>query len=171
MSLIGLIKQSFRCCCQYPPLYKVQVSRQYKIMTHQPPIDQRIIDEYFHLSTTRKNRDVGWLYGMVATYGIKPEQLAGFEWGPDNSIFIPSRKRPIRPFHSQWVFLFNLKEKQPCELQGCWKSLCSSLYKSMAYQDIELNVTDLLLAHRLRKTHSNQFKQPKASSPVFAGAF
>jgi hypothetical protein len=33
-----------------------------------------------------------------------------------------------------------------------------------------MNITDLLLAHRLRKTHYRHFKQQKASSPAYAGA-
>jgi hypothetical protein len=51
-------------------------------MNELPPVDQRIVDEYFQLGSQRKTKDVAWLYGMVATYGVKPEELDGFEWGP-----------------------------------------------------------------------------------------
>ena len=137
-------------------------------MTQQPPVDQRIVDEYFQLISTRKTKDVGWLYAMVATFGLKPEELIGFSWGPGGVVRLSNRKRPVSPLHPQWVLLFELKEKEPCITQDSWVSLCTSLYRSMAYQDIALNVTDLLLAHRLRKSHYQRFKQQQASSRSFA---
>ena len=133
-------------------------------MTQQPPVDQRIVDEYFQLVANRKTKDVGWLYAMVATYGLKPEELHGFSWGTGGTIKIAQRKRPVSPLHPQWAFLFELKEKEPCFTQDSWTSLCSTLYRFMAYQEINLNVTDLLLAHRLRKSHYQRFKQSQASS-------
>jgi len=122
-------------------------------MSQSPPVDQRIVDEYFQLASHRKTKDVAWLYGMVATYGLNPDELSGFEWGADNTIHIPSKKRNIRPLHPQWVLLFGLKEKQPRDLQDCWSTLSSSIYEAMAFQDVQLNITDLILAHRLRKNH------------------
>ena len=139
-------------------------------MTHQPPVDQRIVDEYFQLISNRKTKDVAWLYAMVATYGLKPEELTEFTWAPGFTIRIKNRKRPVSPLHPQWAFLFDLKEKQPCDLQSCWSSLCSSLYRAIADQDVSMNITDLLLAHRLRKSHYKHFKQQKASSPAYAVA-
>lgn len=140
-------------------------------MSQSPPVDQRIVDEYFQLASHRKTKDVAWLYGMVATYGLKPDELSGFEWGADNTIHIPSKKRNIRPLHPQWVLLFGLKEKQPCKLQSCWESLSFSLYRSIAYQDVRLNVTDLLLAYRIRKNYSRSFKKQQPSVPAFARTF
>jgi hypothetical protein len=138
-------------------------------MTHQPPLDQRIVDEYFRLASSRKTKDIAWLYGMVATYGLKPEELCNLDWGPDASISVSSKKRVVRPFHPQWAVLFSLKEKQPRTLQSCLSSLCSSLYEAMAFQNVELNITDLVLAHRIRKNHYRQIKQQSASYPAFAG--
>ena len=89
---------------------------------------------------------------------------------PDYSISLPSKKRSIKPVHPQWAFLFSLKEKQPCDLQSCLGSLCLSLYEAMAFQNVQLNITDLLLAHNLRKKHYRQVKRPAASYPAFAGA-
>ncbi len=140
------------------------------VMTHQPPLDQRIVDEYFRLVLNRKTKDIAWLYGMIATYGLKPEELSIFDWGPEDSVLVPQKKRPVRPLHPQWVLLFGLKEKQPCALQSCWPSLCSRLYEAMAYQDFQLNITDLILAHRLRKDCYRSIKKPSASSLAFAGA-
>jgi hypothetical protein len=137
-------------------------------MSQHPPVDQRIVDEYFQLISNRKTKDVAWLYGMVATFGLKPEDLSGFSWGPGGTIYTTSRKRSISPLHPQWVVLFGLKEKEPCVQQDSWQSLCSSLYRSMAYQDIALNVTDLMLAHRLRKGHYQRFKQTLAAPRSFA---
>jgi hypothetical protein len=138
-------------------------------MTHQPPLDQRIVDEYFRLASSRKTKDVAWLYGMVATYGLKPEELCGLDWGADASLSVPGKKRLVRPLHPQWVFLFELKEKQPRNLQNCLPSLFPSLYEAMAFQDVELNITDLVLAHKLRKNHYRQLKQLKPAYPAFAG--
>ena len=129
-------------------------------MNQPPPVDQRIVDEYFQLASHRKTQSIAWLYGLLATYGLKPEELTGFTWGPQNALVVSGRKRLIHPLHPQWVLLFELKEKQPCDLQDCWNSLVASLYRAIAYQDVQLNVTDLLLAHQLRKQHYKTFKQP-----------
>jgi hypothetical protein len=138
-------------------------------MTHQPPLDQRIVDEYFCLASGRKTKDIAWLYAMVATYGLKPEELPGFVWQADFSISIPGKKRAVRPFHPQWVSLFGLKEKQPRKIQGRWGSISLALYEAMAFQSVELNITDLLLGHRLRKNNYRELRQRRASSLAFAG--
>lgn len=138
-------------------------------MNHQPPLDQRIVDEYFRLASSRKTKDISWLYAMVATYGLKPEELSNLDWGPDASISVPGKKRLVRPLHPQWVFLFELKEKQPRNMQSCYPSLSSHLYEAMAFQDVQLNITDLILAHKLRKNHYRQLKQQLASYPAYAG--
>jgi hypothetical protein len=138
-------------------------------MTHQPPLDQRIVDEYFRLASSRKTKDIAWLYAMVATYGLKPEELSDFTWGPEMSISVSNKKRLVRPFHPQWAYLFDLKEKQPRNLQSCSSSLFSSLYEAMTFQNVELNITDLVLAHKIRKNHYRQSKQLKPAYPAFAG--
>ena len=140
-----------------------------RLMAHQPPLDQRIVDEYFRLISNRKTKAIAWLYGMVATYGLKPEELRDFDWGPDHTVSVCTKKRNVRPLHPQWVLLFELKEKQPRDLQDCWVTLSSSLYEAMAFQDVQLNITDLILAHRLRKNHYRQLKQ-RQPSLAFAGA-
>lgn len=108
---------------------------------------------------------------MVATYGLKPEELIDFQWDNHYDIVVKNKKRPISPLHPQWALLFQLKEKQPRALRSCWSSLHSSLCQAMAYQVVSLNITDLLLAHRLRKSHYRNFKRKKASVRVFANAF
>ena len=130
-------------------------------MVHSPPLDQRIVDDYFHLDARRSTKSVAWLYGMVATFGVTPDQFRDKQWSWDgNSILFAEKKRSIRPLHPQWVSLFQLKEKQPQDIQSCLVPLCSSLYRAMAYQDVKLNVTDLILAHRLRKSFYHKPKQP-----------
>ena len=146
------------------------VSQLTSAMTHVQPLDQRIVDEFFQLENRRGSKGIAWLYGMVATYGLNPEDLeAGYHWD-GHSIVLSNKKRPIRPLHPQWVFLFQLKEKQPHKLQGCWESLSSSLYRAMAHQQVSVNVTDLLLAYRLRKNYYKQLKQQQTSTPVYAVA-
>jgi len=147
----------------------VLVAKTFKAMSHSPPLDQRIVDEYFHLSNSKKTKEIAWVYGMVATYGLKPEELADLHWHSDFAIDVPSKKRCVRPLHPQWVFLFNLKEKQPRNLQSCYTSLCSNLYEAMAFQAVQLNITDLILAHKLRKNHYKQLRQRSATHLACAG--
>jgi hypothetical protein len=138
-------------------------------MTQPIPVDQRIVDDFFRLSSSRSTKGAAWLFGMIATYGIKPEELASFDWGPEASLVLPNKKRPIRPLHPQWVFLFELQKKRPCDMQDRISSLSSQLYRLMAHQAIGVNVTDLLLSHRLRKQHYKTVKQQQLASPAFAG--
>ena len=139
-------------------------------MSYSPPLDQRIVDEYFHLSSNKKTKKIAWLYGMIATYGLKPDELNDFIWNADFSINVLGKKRSVFPLHPQWVFLFNLKEKQPRDMQSCVASLSSLLYEAIAYQSVQLNITDLVLAHKIRKNHYKQVKQPIASSLALAAA-
>jgi len=127
--------------------------------TTTPPLDQRIIDEYFNLTRPRNRRGIAWLFGMMATYGIKPEELKGFTWNIDNSITVNHKKRPVRPLHPQWVLLFQLKEKQPSKLEGCWNSFVLGLYRSMASAEVTVNITDLVLGYKIRKS----FYKPKVT--------
>lgn len=138
-------------------------------MEHAPPIDQRIVDTYFQLATNRKTKNIAWLYAMVATYGVKPDDLKDFTWHED-SIQIKNKKRKVRPLHPQWVFLFGLKEKQPRKMRDCWNVLGIGLYRLIAYQEINLNITDLLLAYRMRKTNNKTLKPSQASSQAFVVA-
>jgi|DEB19_MinimDraft_3_1074340.scaffolds.fasta_scaffold02273_4 hypothetical protein len=139
-------------------------------MGHSPPLDQRIVDDYFHLDSRRSTKPVAWLYGMVATFGITPDQFRDKEWSwQGDTILFADKKRPVRPLHPQWVSLFQLKEKQPQNIWSCLGPLCSSLYRAMAYQDVKLNVTDLILAHRLRKSFYHKLKQPSQQvAPSYA---
>lgn len=139
-------------------------------MTQPIPVDQRIVDEFFRLENQRSQRSVAWLFGMISTYGVKPEDLVGFDWGPEASLMLPNKKRPIRPLHPQWVFLFNLQKKRPCEMQDRIPTLSSNLYRLMAHQLISVNITDLLLAHRIRRNHYRHIKQQQKPVPAYAGA-
>ena len=123
------------------------------------PTDPRIVDEIFSLKTKTDMEDVGWLLAMVATYGKTPAELKGFSWNDDNSINIKSKKRSIRPLHPQWVFLFQLKEKQPFNLKSRWSPLCSSLEKTCGYGNVSLTIKGMLLAHKVRKVYYTPLKQ------------
>ena len=122
------------------------------------PSDARIVDEIFSLTGKPKCRDEGWLMAMVATYGKTPNELKGFTWNEDNSINIPSKKRPIRPLHPQWVFIFQLKEKQPSRKKG-WSPLCRSLLLAQNQGLIKLSTEGVLLAHKVRKVYYTPLKQ------------
>ena len=102
------------------------------------PDDQQILEEYFDLATNKKTEKCSWLYGMIATYGVTPNELEGFSWNKDYSINIKSKKRSVKPLHPQWIILFNLMKKQPCKKQDCFKSS-------------DLKVKELLQAHKIRR--------------------
>ena len=139
-------------------------------MTSSPPIDQRIVDEYFQLASRRRHKDVAWLYGMVATFGVPAEHFRTHGWyWEGNGIVFDYRKTPIQPIHPQWMLLFQLKEKEPQWFRSSksFEVMCSDLYQAMAHQRIKLNVTDLVLAHRLRKNYYKTLKQKK-EVPAFA---
>ena len=112
------------------------------------PVDQQILDEFFRLS--KRNHEVAWLFGMIATYGIKPDHLKDFQW-VEQSIQIKNRKKPLHPLHPQWVILFELQSKEPRNFLGSWEKTCVNLYRMMALQQISMNITDLLLAYNTRK--------------------
>jgi len=138
-------------------------------MTQPIPVDQRILNAYFQLDGQRSNKNAAWLFGLIATYGIKPEDLTSFDWGPNGSLVLHNKKRPISPLHPQWVVLFNLQKKRPCEMQDRIPLLSSQLYRLMAHQAIDVNITDLLLAYSMRKNHYKSIKQRQPVSPVYAG--
>jgi len=116
------------------------------------PRDQEILDEFFSLAAKPNLEKIAWLYGMVAVYGKHPEELKHFIWNEDNSISLKHKKRPLRPLHPQWVFLFQLKEKQPPRMKSCWNALSEALSQA---QDTGLvsQIDDVLLAHKVRKIY------------------
>tara|TARA_B100000131_G_scaffold62398_1_gene58545 strand:- start:1440 stop:1865 length:426 start_codon:yes stop_codon:yes gene_type:complete len=133
------------------------------------PDDQQIVEEYFDLATNRKTKKLSWLYGMVATFGLDPDQLDGFTWNNDYSINLKNKKRAIQPLHPQWTFLFELKEKQPCKSEDCLSSVRSSLYRAMAFEKTQLRIRDLLEAYEIRKNfYKNAMQQQRQESPSLA---
>ena len=124
------------------------------------PSDARIVDEIFGLTGTTKYSDEGWLMAMVATYGKTPQELKGFTWNDDYSINIPNKKRSIQPVHPQWVFIFQLKEKQPSKKKG-WSGLCRSLKTVQQEERIKLSIDKVLLAHKVRKVYYTPVKQQR----------
>ena len=98
---------------------------------------------------------------MVAVYGKSPIELEGFTWNEDNSINIKSKKRPIHPLHPQWVFIFQLKEKQPLKKKSCWNPLVVSLTDAMNKEQINLSIDGLILAHKIRKIYYTPIKRQK----------
>ena len=135
------------------------------------PDDQQIVEEYFDLATNRKTKKLSWLYGMIATFGLDPDQLDGFTWNNDYSINLKNKKRAIQPLHPQWTFLFELKEKQPCKSEDCLSSVRSSLYRAMAFERTQLRIRDLLEAYEIRKNfYKNAMQQQRQESPSLASA-
>ena len=122
------------------------------------PRDQDILDEFFSLMTKPGLEKVAWLFGMVAVYGKTPEDLKDFSWNEDYSINLQCKKRAVRPLHPQWVFLFQLKEKQPSKTKSCWESLSKALNQT---QDDGLvsQLDEVLLAHKVRKLYYTPTKQ------------
>ena len=140
-------------------------------MEHKVPDDQQILEEYFDLATNKKTKKLSWLYGMIATFGLDPDQLDGFTWNNDYSINLKNKKRAIQPLHPQWTFLFELKEKQPCKSKDCLSSVRSSLYRAMAFEKTQLRIRDLLEAYEIRKNfYKNAMQQQQQESPSLVSA-
>lgn len=123
------------------------------------PSDQRIIDEVFSLTALPGLHEVGWLLGMVATFGKTPTELKGFTWNEDGTINITSKKRPVAPLHPQWSFLFQLKEKQPSKKKSCWNTLSDQLTKALEANNFTVTVDGLLLAYKVRKIYYTPLKR------------
>lgn len=128
-------------------------------LLHPPPIDQIIVDDYFKLYSLRSFSSACWLYGMLATYGVRLNELKEFHWNADNTITVTSKKRKIKPLHPQWLYLFQLKEKQPSNIEGCLTTMEFKLIKAIENQKIKLNFTDLQLAYQIRKNYYQKKKQ------------
>lgn len=122
------------------------------------PRDQDILDQFFSLTTKPGLEHVAWLFGMIAVYGKTPDELKHFTWNDDYTINLEYKKRPVRPLHPQWVFLFQLKEKQPSKAKSCWDALSKTLFQ---LQDTGLvpRTDEVLLAHRVRKVYYTPAKQ------------
>jgi hypothetical protein len=116
-----------------------------------PPPDQAIVDDYFQLIKVKSFSSAAWLYGMIATYGVHPKELKKFTWNADNTITISTKKKKVKPLHPQWVFLFQLKEKQPSNIEDCFDKIKIKFSNAIETQRVSLNITDLQLAYRLRK--------------------
>jgi hypothetical protein len=125
----------------------------------QLPSDQRIVDLVFSISAIPRAKKSAWLLSMIATYGKTPKQLKGFTWNKDNTINILSKKRPVRPLHPQWVFLFQLKEKQPSNLEGCWAAMTKDLKDTIDKDTLSLSIEHLLLSYKVRKICYAPLKQ------------
>ena len=52
-------------------------------MARHLPNDPRVVDEVFSVKARPNHEAIGWLMGMVATFGRTPEQLEGFTWNED----------------------------------------------------------------------------------------
>lgn len=131
-------------------------------LVHPPPIDQTIVDDYFKLRALRSSSSVCWLYGMLATYGLSPKELKGFTWNLNNTITVNSKKRKVKPIHPQWFYLFQLKEKQPSNIEDCLETIEYKLAKAIENQKIKLNFTDLQLAYQIRKKYYQKKESPSS---------
>jgi len=130
-------------------------------MARHLPNDPRVVDEVFSMKATPNQQDIGWLMGMVATFGRTPDQLKGFTWNDDDSINIKTHKRSLRPLHPQWVFLFQLKEKQPFRLKSRWHILSSSLIEALADDNCLVSLEGLILSYKVRKIYYSSLKRQK----------
>ena len=123
------------------------------------PQDQEILDQFFSLAARPGLKEVAWLFGMTAVYGKTPKQLKHFTWNEDYTINLQCKKRPVRPLHPQWVFLFQLKEKQPSNLKSRWNKLAQTLCQEQN-ANLVLPIDDVLLAHKVRKVYYTPTKRP-----------
>ncbi len=137
------------------PRLRFWYSRSFNLMenTTTLPTDQQIVDCYFALQRSRGFSKACWAYGMLATYGISLDDLSSFTWNLDLSIKIFSQKQKIYPLHPQWIYLFQLKEKQPSNIESCFRCMREKLTEAISTKKTTLNLTDLQFSYRLRKAY------------------
>ena len=128
------------------------------------PNDPRVVDEVFLMKARPKHTKIGWLMGMVATFGKTPAELEDFTWNDDNSINIKSKKRSIRPLHPEWVYLFQLREKQPSGLKSCWIGLTRDFTEALAADNCHVSLEGLIFAYKVRKLYYASSKRQKRLS-------
>ena len=105
------------------------------------------VDIVEYLKTPLLEEEIEVIAGKL---GLKPSQFKNFSWGPDNSVLLQGKKKPIKPMHPHWAIIFELK-KQPRNIQGRLSTLCRSLERAIKNGKIDLNVDSLIAAHRNRK--------------------
>lgn len=135
------------------------------------PTDQNIIDEYFRLAFVPGLTSVHWLFAMVAVYGKHPLELKGFRWGPDDSILLVNRKRPVRPLHPQWVSLFSLRERTPYKASERITRLSSSLEQAIQKGQVQIDIPSLLLSYKMRKVFYQPIKRKQFAPAAPEGAY
>lgn len=95
-----------------------------------PPSDEKILERYKILKSRCQNiphptpanvnywKTILWVYGMMATYGLRTHETNFVEWNDDDSINILHHKTDeyygprmkVYPFPPDWVSLFKLRE-------------------------------------------------------------
>lgn len=95
-----------------------------------PPSDEKILERYKILKSRCRNiphptpanvnywNTILWVYGMMATFGLRTHETNFVQWNDDNSINILQHKTDeyygprmnIYPFPPDWVDLFKLRE-------------------------------------------------------------
>ena len=133
-------------------------------MARHLPSDPRVVDEVFSMKARKNHEDIGWLMGMVSTFGRTPEELEGFTWNDDNTINIKANKRPLRPLHPQWVYLFQLKEKQPFRMKSRWAVLSTSLMDALSDDKCHVSLEGLIFSYKVRKVYYTSLKRQKRLS-------
>lgn len=106
------------------------------------PSDKEIEDKYHNFELYKGNsafpwRSWRWIYGMLATYGLRPHEVFAIDLkaftNPNNKLHelkldesitegVKTGERTIYPLHPHWVELFDLKNVQPLETDATFDS-------------------------------------------------
>jgi hypothetical protein len=81
------------------------------------PTDNEVIDAWIVI----QSGPCKWLYGMIATYGLRPHELAGitYDWPRVHvARTTKTQERVVYPLHPDWVELFKLTSPQPIEMRS-----------------------------------------------------
>jgi integrase len=111
----------------------------YSPTTVQPreiPTDSTIQDWYFNIKTT----SWAWAFGILATYGIRPEELVLLEFEAMPILIVrkkltssdPKHKfqeRRVYPIYPEWVELFDLKTPKLPEAKDTGKQCCKQFQR------------------------------------------
>ena len=145
---------------------KVKVEGQ-KDSTRNAPTEEEIVFYYNHyLKWSRTNPQYVdlrgchvWIYGMMATYGLRPHETRAVEWNSDGTINVLEHKTDkyygprykVYPLPKEWVELFNLKSGTAQPLDVTIDDYRSLKYYSRkiqtSFQKAKIPFTPYMLRH------------------------
>ena len=114
-----------------------------------------------------------WIFGMLATYGLRPHEVFFSEISPNPPYVLKVNKgktgsREVYPYHLRWVEMWQLQEqrKPPCEYQTFRRY---GRYVTRIFSRHNLPFTSYCLRHAFCIRLSSEYKIPVAIAASWTG--